>query len=117
MRLAKINKSFCKKNGINSSTADLPAMNTFLYKPQRNTETGEERMALRIGAVAGKDLLPYLRASVSNRIEGGRAHILQAFVPPRSLKNSVIRARWTQSNMEIVKITNKLTIVDERYSL
>ena len=117
VRLPKINKSFCKKNGINGSTAELPAMNTYLYKPQRNTETGEERLALRIGPVAGKDLMPYLRASVANRVEGGRPHILQAFVPPRTLKNAVIRVCWTQSNMQIVKITNKLAIVDERYSL
>ena len=74
-------------------------MNIYMYKPQRNTETGEERMALRIGAVAGKDVMPYLKASVGNRVEGGRPHILQAFVPPKTLKNSVIRVCWTQSTM------------------
>lgn len=116
MRLAKISKTFNKKNGT-SSQAEVPAMSTYLYKPQRNTDTGEERLALRIGTVSGRDIMQYLRASVSNRIEDGRPHILQAFVPARSLKNSVIRVHWTQSNMQLIKITNKLTIIDERYSL
>ena len=57
VRVGKICKRFNKKNGmLFGSQEDMPAATTFLYKPQRNMETGGERMSLRIGYVAGRDL-------------------------------------------------------------
>ena len=78
-----------------NSAGDMPAATTYTYKPQRNVDTGEERLALSVGYVTGSDLLGFMRGSVSNKLVDGRPHILQVFVSPRLIKNSVIKVIWT----------------------
>ena len=92
-----------------SNQCEMPAATTYLYKQQRNTETGEERIALRMGYVAGSRLKGFMRASAANWIEDGRPNIVQVFVPPKQLKNNVVRVDWTQSNMQLTRLTNNST--------
>lgn len=96
---------------------DMPAATTYMYKPQRNTDTGEERIALRLGYIAGKDLGGYIKASVTNRLEGGRSNILQMFSAPKMMKNSLIKVSWSLTQMNLLRISNKLPLFDQRYSL
>lgn len=49
---------------------DMPAATTYAYRPQRNTDTGDERMALRIGYLAGKDLMRSMR--IWNQVQEDR---------------------------------------------
>ena len=102
---------------VNAEDTPIPAATTYSYKKQRNVESRDERIALEVGYIATTDLLTYLRASVGNRIEDGRPNIIQAFVPTMQLKNHVYRVQWGMSHMQMLKITNKIAITDQRYSL
>lgn len=116
VKLPKINKTFNKKNGMSLSGAiiDFPAATTYSYKPQRNSQTGEERMSLRIGYVSGRDLYFFMKSCGNNTVPEGRPHILQAFVPPRLIHNSVIKVKWTPGSLRMEKITNRSPIVEQR---
>lgn len=87
VRLSKISKGFIKRQKyqkVEQTVLDreqMLAATTYQYRLQRNAESLQERTALLIGYVTGSDLLNYLRASISNRIEDGRPNIIQAFVP------------------------------------
>lgn len=59
-----------------NSAGDMPAATTFTYKPQRNTDTGEERLALSMGYVSGSQLLAFMRAAVSDKLADGRPNII-----------------------------------------
>ena len=54
VKMAKINKRFLQKNGMQLGCKDdMAAASTYMYRPQRNMETGEERVAIRCGYLAG----------------------------------------------------------------
>ena len=62
VRLTKINKRFMTKNGMTlADKEDMPAATTYSYRPQRNLDTGAERMSIRVGYLAGKDLMRGMR--------------------------------------------------------
>ena len=116
VRLAKINKRFIQKNGMTVNCQDdMPAAMTYSYRPQRNTETGDERMSLKMGYLAGKDLLKSMK--VYSQVKEDRPQIVQMFQSPKLIKNSVVKVQWSLSSMKMTKITNKLPIFEQRYSL
>lgn len=94
---------------------DMPAATTYAYRPQRNTDTGDERMALRIGYLAGKDLMRSMR--IWNQVQEDRPQIVQMFQSPKLIKNSMMQVKWSLSTIQLTRIINKLPIFEQRYSL
>ena len=61
-----------------------------LLSDKYDSDSKGDFLDLKTGFVSGKDLMGYMHATVDNKVMDGRAHILQAFVPPYGLNDSVI---------------------------
>ena len=100
--LGKINRQLMLKSGVNvSSYEDTPVAKTYMYRAQKNMETGAERMSVKVGYIPGKDLLGSMEAWVCKIGNDPLPHILQQFVMPKVIQNRVIKVVWQPSSVQM----------------